>query len=102
MPDGATLRSYLAEKLNCDPMRITKKFTGDLAIGKRVFALRGVTAATNYLALPRPSSAGLGLESPLPCTIVLRNVSAEILAAGGAGSKWRSCRHRCSHALQLP
>ena len=37
----------------------------DKAIGKRVFALRGKTAATNYLALPRPSSAGLGLEARL-------------------------------------
>ena len=36
-PPGTTLRSYLSEKLNCDPMRITKKFTGELAIGKRVF-----------------------------------------------------------------
>ena len=30
---GTTLRSYLSDKLNCDPMRITKKFT----LGKRVF-----------------------------------------------------------------
>ena len=36
-PPGTTLRTYLSEKLNCDPMRITKKFTGELAIGKRVF-----------------------------------------------------------------
>lgn len=28
LPEGTTLRAYLAEKLNCDPMRITKKFTG--------------------------------------------------------------------------
>lgn len=34
---GTTLRSYLSEKLQCDPMRITKKFTGDDSIGKRVF-----------------------------------------------------------------
>ena len=33
-PAGTTLRSYLSEKLNCDPMRITKKFTGDACIGK--------------------------------------------------------------------
>lgn len=26
IPDGKTLRSSLAEKLSCDPMRITKKF----------------------------------------------------------------------------
>lgn len=36
-PAGTTLRSYLSEKLHCDPMRITKKFTGDACIGKRVF-----------------------------------------------------------------
>jgi len=36
-PAGTTLRTYLSEKLHCDPMRITKKFTGDACIGKRVF-----------------------------------------------------------------
>mmetsp|Transcript_22177 Transcript_22177/g.52395 ORF Transcript_22177/g.52395 Transcript_22177/m.52395 type:complete len:199 (+) Transcript_22177:190-786(+) len=34
---GTTLRSYLSEKLNCDPMRLTKKFQGKLAIGKKIF-----------------------------------------------------------------
>ena len=37
VPDGTTLRTYLSKSLNCDPMRITKKFTGDSCIGKRVF-----------------------------------------------------------------
>mmetsp|Transcript_42277 Transcript_42277/g.72186 ORF Transcript_42277/g.72186 Transcript_42277/m.72186 type:complete len:397 (-) Transcript_42277:953-2143(-) len=36
-PPGSTLRTYLSEKLQCDPMRITKKFTGDASIGKKVF-----------------------------------------------------------------
>lgn len=36
-PAGTTLRIYLSEKLQCDPMRITKKFTGNDSIGKRVF-----------------------------------------------------------------
>ena len=36
-PAGTTLRTYLSEKLHCDPMRITKKFTGDSCIGKRVY-----------------------------------------------------------------
>lgn len=39
LPDGHTLRSYLAEKLNCDPMRITKKFSGASCLGKRVYNL---------------------------------------------------------------
>jgi hypothetical protein len=33
----------------------------DKAIGKKVFAIRGTTAATNYLALPKAGGAGLGL-----------------------------------------
>lgn len=36
LPEGMTLRSYLAEKLNCDPMRITKKFAGSSCLGKRI------------------------------------------------------------------
>lgn len=40
LPEGATLRSYLAEKLSCDPMRITKKFTGACCLGRRVYHLR--------------------------------------------------------------
>jgi hypothetical protein len=37
VPDGTTLRTHLSSILNCDPMRITKKFTGDSCIGKRIF-----------------------------------------------------------------
>lgn len=40
LPEGATLRSFLADKLNCDPMRITKKFAGASCLGRRVFHLR--------------------------------------------------------------
>lgn len=34
---GITLRAYLADKLGCDPMRITKKYTGASCLGKRVY-----------------------------------------------------------------
>lgn len=34
---GITLRAYLANKLECDPMRITKKYTGASCLGKRVY-----------------------------------------------------------------
>jgi len=34
---GTTLRAYLADKLACDPMRITKKFTGAACLGKKVY-----------------------------------------------------------------
>mmetsp|Transcript_20075 Transcript_20075/g.18228 ORF Transcript_20075/g.18228 Transcript_20075/m.18228 type:complete len:315 (+) Transcript_20075:69-1013(+) len=39
--DGCTLRSYLARRLRCAPMRISKKFTGR-CIGKLVFARQHV------------------------------------------------------------
>ena len=34
---GTSLRAYLAGTLNCDPMRISKKFAGAQRIGKRFF-----------------------------------------------------------------
>lgn len=40
LPESAvriTLRAYLAEKLGCDPMRITKKYTGASCLGKRAY-----------------------------------------------------------------
>lgn len=32
--DGTTLRTFLSKLLNCDPMRISKKFVGKNSIGK--------------------------------------------------------------------
>ena len=34
---GTTLRSFLSDKLQCDPMRITKKYSGASCIGKQIF-----------------------------------------------------------------
>jgi hypothetical protein len=34
LTDGTTLRTFLSKLLNCDPMRISKKFVGDNCIGK--------------------------------------------------------------------
>jgi hypothetical protein len=39
LPEGKTLRSYLADKLQCDPMRITKKYAGAACLGKRIHIL---------------------------------------------------------------
>jgi hypothetical protein len=36
--EGTTLRSFLAERLNCDPMHITKKIQGKSIIRRRSFA----------------------------------------------------------------
>lgn len=36
LTDGTTLRTFLSKLLNCDPMRISKKFVGQNCIGKVV------------------------------------------------------------------
>lgn len=41
LTDGTTLRTFLSKLLNCDPMRISKKFVGSNCIGKQVFRRRG-------------------------------------------------------------
>ena len=46
---GTTLRSYLSDKLQCDPMRITKKFAGASCIGKQVFQPQTVFQNTSML-----------------------------------------------------
>eukprot|EP00429_Kryptoperidinium_foliaceum_P038820 CAMPEP_0176160540 /NCGR_PEP_ID=MMETSP0120_2-20121206/82122_1 /TAXON_ID=160619 /ORGANISM="Kryptoperidinium foliaceum, Strain CCMP 1326" /LENGTH=614 /DNA_ID=CAMNT_0017497977 /DNA_START=58 /DNA_END=1899 /DNA_ORIENTATION=- len=47
LTDGTTLRTFLSKLLNCDPMRISKKFVGANCIGKQVFRRR--TADLNRL-----------------------------------------------------
>jgi hypothetical protein len=47
LTDGTTLRTFLSKLLNCDPMRISKKFVGGNCIGKQVFRRR--TAEINRL-----------------------------------------------------
>ena len=42
LAEGVTLRSFLAKMLNCDPMRISKKFVGQNCIGKQVYKRRTI------------------------------------------------------------
>lgn len=60
-PAGTTLRTYLSEKLQCDPMRITKKFTGDACIGKRVFH-PAVRSPSNAAAIDKAQAELENLE----------------------------------------
>mmetsp|Transcript_2635 Transcript_2635/g.7563 ORF Transcript_2635/g.7563 Transcript_2635/m.7563 type:complete len:481 (-) Transcript_2635:295-1737(-) len=60
-PAGTTLRSYLSEKLQCDPMRITKKFTGEACIGKRVFH-PAVRSSANAAAIDKAQAELDALE----------------------------------------
>ena len=53
---GITLRAYLADKLGCDPMRITKKYTGASCLGKRVYHAHKVQHATKIEEVERTSA----------------------------------------------
>jgi len=60
LPEGMTLRSYLAEKLSCDPMRITKKFAGASCLGKYMGGLMG---ASGSAANQRPPMTSVDVDS---------------------------------------
>lgn len=51
LPEGTSLRSYLADKLMCDPMRITKKYAGVSWRTKRITGL-----------FDRPSASAFDIE----------------------------------------
>lgn len=53
---GITLRAYLANKLGCDPMRITKKYTGASCLGKRVYHAHKMQHATKAEEVERTSA----------------------------------------------
>lgn len=60
---GTTLRNFLSCVLNCDPMRITKKYTGNSSIGKRAFlkADEG-TFGIEYIQMRRNELQGFKLK----------------------------------------
>jgi hypothetical protein len=48
LPEGTTLRASLADKLHCDPMRITKKYAGASCLGSKISrSLVGVVGEKN-------------------------------------------------------
>lgn len=53
---GITLRAYLADKLGCDPMRITKKYTGASCLGKRVYHAHKMQHATKAEEVERTTA----------------------------------------------
>jgi hypothetical protein len=71
-PAGTTLRTYLSEKLQCDPMRITKKFTGDSCIGKRVFH-PAVRSPSNAAAIDKAQVSSTPIDW-LWCLFVARSL----------------------------
>lgn len=59
LTEGTTLRTFLSKLLNCDPMRISKKYTGDHCIGKIIFRRREDEISTEELENIRKELAQL-------------------------------------------
>ncbi|KAG6611566.1 DENN domain-containing protein 5B [Phytophthora cinnamomi] len=49
--DGTSLRWYLAKRLNCEAMRVTKKLKGNSSIGKQIFRAMENTPANRQAIL---------------------------------------------------
>ena len=47
LPAGKTLRTFLADKLSCDPMRITKRFAGVSSLRKKIRSSCGKSKLTS-------------------------------------------------------
>ncbi|CAI5718725.1 unnamed protein product [Hyaloperonospora brassicae] len=59
LAEGTTLRTFLSKLLHCDPMRISKKYTGDQCIGKIIFRRREDDVAKGDLETIRKELAEL-------------------------------------------
>ncbi|CEG48258.1 conserved hypothetical protein [Plasmopara halstedii] len=59
LAEGTTLRTFLSKLLNCDPMRISKKYTGDQCIGKIIFRRRDDDVSTDDMESIRKELAEL-------------------------------------------
>jgi hypothetical protein len=85
LPEGATLRSYLADKLNCDPMRITKKFTGACCLGKRVYNLRDRPQASHGVETEMAKAEVDHLEKRFRTMLVEQHGQQQSGGGGGGG-----------------
>jgi len=97
LASGETLRPYLAEKLNCSGMRITKKFTADLRLGKQGFkrcAGWGPAALARLDAARVPTSL---LEAAFAASVLQTAASNTPLTATAAPK--RSQQHSQQHSL---
>lgn len=73
LTDGTTLRTFLSKLLNCDPMRISKKFVGSNCIGKQVFRRR--TADLNRLTPEQIQQSRAELSEYVFFKVVVRSIS---------------------------
>jgi hypothetical protein len=86
LTDGTTLRTFLSKLLNCDPMRISKKFVGANCIGKQVFRRRSGDVS---LLTPEQIQRTRRELSELEKRFLDRVANGPTTKGGGGGSKKR-------------
>ncbi|RHY29679.1 hypothetical protein DYB32_004957 [Aphanomyces invadans] len=59
LAEGTTLRTFLSKLLNCDPMRISKKYTGNQCIGKIIFRRKSKEPTKDEIETTRKQLAEL-------------------------------------------
>ena len=91
LENGATLRAFLSKKLNCDPMRISKKFAGARCLGKQIFLRRAPDAPLDEAqAAPRPRRPSRACCCASSRTSCARSRSAGPRAAAARGGQAQS------------
>lgn len=83
---GTTLRTYLSDQLQCDPMRITKKFAGACSIGKQVFHLNSYTTAQYTSAETDLNHLEKNFHIRIGTKITSSNSALKFAVAGNASS----------------
>lgn len=89
LTDGTTLRTFLSKLLNCDPMRISKKFVGSNCIGKQIFRRR--SADVNNLTPDEIERTRFEL-SELEKKFLDRVAQSKSSKGGGSGGASKSSR----------
>jgi hypothetical protein len=89
LTDGTTLRTFLSKLLNCDPMRISKKYVGSNCIGKQVF--RRCSAHVNSLVPDEIERTRFEL-SELEKKFLDRVAQNKSSKGGGSGAASKSSR----------
>ncbi|KAH8056437.1 hypothetical protein JL721_10037 [Aureococcus anophagefferens] len=82
LTDGTTLRTFLSKLLNCDPMRISKKFVGSNCIGKQVFRRRQADMDRS-----RPTTSSGAATSSRTGAPFTGRAEPPVRKSGGAGAK---------------
>jgi len=95
LTDGTTLRTFLSKLLNCDPMRISKKFVGSNCIGKQVFRRR--TADLNRLT-PEQIQKSRAELSELERRFLDRVAQTNRVKSSGVGGSTTAATSSVGHA----